>query len=255
MVTKKPVTAAFLAALSQEVQPFLRRVRATCLPGAEPPAWEFTRGPHKGVTVVSGMGEDAAARSVAWVFERYQPQGLISLGFGGAVTPELTPGAVVLGETYWRYDPDTQTLEELPAPAWPHWSAALVERLRTAGLPVFRGSMITTRGIIHKAGHAALLHHLPHPVLDLETSAAALAAQVRTLPFLALRAITDVAAEEIPDFLKEAARQGQTPSGAAALAWLAADPRRLAVLLRLWGRSRLAAKHLTQALDAVLEVW
>jgi adenosylhomocysteine nucleosidase len=255
MVTKKPVTAAFLAALSQEVQPFLRRVRATHLPGAGPPVWEFTRGPNMGAAVVSGMGEAAAARSADWIFERYQPEGIISLGFGGAVTPELPPGAVVLGETYWRYDPDTQTLEELPAPPWPTWSAAWVERLRALGLPVFRGSMVTTRGIVHKAGHAALVRHLPHPVLDLETSAAALAAQVRSLPFLAFRAITDVAREEIPDFLKEAARQGKNPSGAAALAWLAADPRRLAVLLHLWGRSRLAAKHLTQALEQVVEVW
>ena len=254
MVTKKPITAAFLAALSQEVQPFLRRVRATRLPGAVS-AWEFTRGPQQGVAVVSGMGEDAAAHSAAWVFERYQPQGLISLGFGGAVTPELPPGAVVLGEAYWRYDPDTQTLKELPAPPWPNWGKAWVERLRAEGLPVFRGSMVTTRGIIHKAGHAAVLHHLPHPVLDLETSAAALAAQVRKLPFLALRAVTDTAGEEIPDFLKEAARQGKTPSGAAALAWLATDPRRVADLLQLWGRSRLAAKHLTQALEEVLEVW
>jgi len=255
MVTKKPVTAAFLAALSQEVQPFLRRVRATRLLGAGPPAWEFTRGPHQGVAVVAGMGEDAAARSAAWVFERYQPQNIISLGFGGAVTPELPPGAVVLGETYWRYDPDTQTLEELSAPSWPTWSAALAEKLHAAGLPVFQGSMVTTRGIIHKAGHAARLHHLPHPVLDLETSAAALAAQTRNLPFLALRAVTDAAAEEIPDFLRESARQGKNPSGTAALAWLAADPRRLAVLLHLWGRSRVAARHLTQVLEMVVEVW
>ena len=251
----QPITVVFQAALLQEVQPFLRRVRATHLPGAGPPAWEFTRGPNMGAVVVSGMGEAATARSAAWVCQRYQPRDIISLGFGGAVTPELPPGAVVLGETYWRYDPATQTLDELPAPPWPNWSSAWVERLRASGLPVFQGSMVTTRGIVHKAGHAALLHHLPHPVLDLETSAAVLAAQVRSLPFLALRAITDVAGEEIPDFLKEAARQGQTPSGAAALAWLAADPRRLAVLLHLWGRSRLAARHLTQALEQVVEVW
>jgi adenosylhomocysteine nucleosidase len=255
MVTKKPVTAAFLAALSQEVQPFLRRVRAKPLQGVKPPAWEFTWARGRGVAVVSGMGEDAAARAATWVIEHHQPQGLISLGFGGAVTPELSPGAVVLGESYWRYNPGTQTLEELPAPPLPAWSAALLERLHAAGLPVFRGSMITSRGIIHKAGHAARLHHLPHPVLDLETSATALAAQVRNLPFLALRAITDAAAEEIPDFLAKAAQEGKQPTVAAALAWLAADPRRLAVLLRLWGRSRLAARHLTQALEQVLEVW
>ena len=84
MVTKKPITAAFLAALSQEVQPFLRRVRATRLPGAVS-AWEFTRGPQQGVAVVSGMGEDAAAHSAAWVFERYFP------GLRGSRHPGVAP--------------------------------------------------------------------------------------------------------------------------------------------------------------------
>lgn len=252
---KKPVTAAFLAALSQEVQPFLRRVRARRLQGVELPAWEFTWDPGKGVAVVSGMGEDAAARSADWVFKHYQPQGIISLGFGGAITPELPPGAVVLGESYWRYEPETKTLEELSAPPSPVWLAALLEKLQAMALPVFGGSMVTTRGIIHKAGHTALLNHLSHPVLDLETSVSALAAQVRNLPFLAFRAITDVAGEEIPDFLEKAAWEGKTPTVSTALAWVAADPRRFPSLYRLWRRSRLAALHLTRALEVVLEVW
>jgi len=71
---------------------------------------------------------------------------------------------------------------------------------------------------------------------------------------LALRALTDVAGEEIPGFLARAVEQGRTPTAAQALAWVAADPRRVAILYRLWRRSCLAARHLAQALEAVLEV-
>jgi len=250
----KPVTVAFLAALPQEVQPFLRRIGAGRLPGRELPAWEFTWRKGTGVAVVSGMGADAAARAAAWVLEHHPPQSLVALGFGGALTPELPPGALVLGESFWSYDPKTRALAELPAPAAPAWGAALGDRLRAAGLPVYRGSLVSTGAIISKAGHGDLLAHLTHPVLDLETGAAATAAQVKNLPFLALRAVTDVAGEEIPDFLAEAVQQGKTPTAAEVLAWLAADPRRVPLLFRLWRRSREAARRLAQALEVILAV-
>jgi len=252
----RPVTLAFQAALPQEVQPFLRRVRAQRVPGEETTAWEFTRRAGRGVVVISGMGEDAAARSAAWIFEHYQPQGLVSLGFGGALTPELPPGALVLGESFWRYDSETGVLEDLAVPPpFPAWSAALRERLQAEGLPNFRGSLVTTRGIISKAGHVAFLRHLAHPVLDLETSAAAAAARVQDLPFLALRAITDAVEEEIPDFLAQAVEKGKTPAVADALAWLGADPRRIFILYRFWRRSGLAARHLARASELVLEIY
>jgi adenosylhomocysteine nucleosidase len=253
-MAKAPVTAVLLAALSQEVRPFLRRVRARRLPGGDLPVWEFVSQTGQGVAALSGMGEDAAARAAAWVLERYQPQVFISLGFGGAVTPELGPGAVVLGESYWRYEPEAQALQELTVPPPPAWLEDLVKRLQTAGLPAFRGSVVTTRGIIHKASHASPLQHLVHPVLELETSATAAAAHSRNLPFLALRAVTDAAGEEIPAFLKPAVQEGKTPTVGAALAWLSADPRRLPLLFRLWRRSRLAAMTLAQALEVVMEV-
>lgn len=250
----QPVRVAFQAALLLEVQPFLRRVGARPLRGVELPAWEFTRRQGRGVAVVTGMGEDAATRGAAWIFEHYQPQSLVALGFGGALTPELPAGAVVLGETYWRYDPATQAPEELAAPPSPDWFAALRERLQTAGFPVFQGSVVTTRGIIFKAGQADFLTHLAHPVLDLETSAAAAAARERNLPFVALRGITDAAGEEIPAFLAQALEKGKTPGPADALAWLATDPRRVLILFRLWRRSRGAALHLAQAMEMLMQV-
>jgi len=250
----QPVLVAFQAALVQEVQPFLRRVKARRLPGQPLPVWEFRWPAGRGLAVVSGMGADAAARAAAWIIEQYQPQSLVALGFGGALTPELPPGAVVLGQSHWRYNPETKVSEEVAAPPYPVWSARLGDRLRAAGLPVFQGSLVTTSEIISKAGHADLLAHLTHPVLDMETSAAAAAAQARGVPFLALRAITDVAGEEIPGFLAQAVRERRTPTVTQTLAWLAADPRRVSILYLLWRRSRLAAGHLAQALGMVLEL-
>jgi hypothetical protein len=66
--------------------------------------------------------------------------------------------------------------------------------------------------------------------------------------------VTDAAGEEIPDFIRQAFQAGNQPSAGTALAWLAADPRRLAALVRLWRRSRLAARYLARALEVVLNV-
>ena len=61
--------------------------------------------------------------------------------------------------------------------------------------------MVTTCHIIHKGKGGAALRRLEHPLLDLETSVLAGVAAVEGLPFVSLRAVTDAAGEEIPEFL------------------------------------------------------
>ncbi len=248
------VPAALLAALSQEVQPFLRRVQARRARKAFLPAWEFPFKAGKGILALSGVGQAAAARAAYFLVQHFQPQVFISLGFGGAVTPELPHGALVVGETLWRYEPDSGALEELPTPPAPPALENLAARLMAAGLPAFRGSVVTTPHIIHKASQGTPLMRLLHPVLDLETSAAATALSAQHIPFLALRAVTDTWKEEIPDFISRAIREGKKTTTATALAWLAVDPRRLPDLINLWRRSRLAGRNLAQALEVALDV-
>ena len=78
---------------------------------------------------------------------RGRPELLVSLGFGGALTPGLAAGALVLGETFWRYNPDTRKLEAGPQPAPPRPLPRLCGALGQAGL---------TRG------HRQYGHHQPH---------------------------------------------------------------------------------------------
>jgi adenosylhomocysteine nucleosidase len=249
-----PVRAAILAALPQEVRPFLRLMGARRLPGGTFPVWEFAFAGRVGVTAVSGMGGKRAASHAALLLAHYQPRVIIAAGFGGALTPDVPPGGLVLGERFWRYEPETGRLQAVTGPEFPASPADVLARLRGAGLTAFQGSVITTGGIIIKASQGDPLRSLSHPVLDLETAALVDFARDRGVPLLALRAITDAAHEEIPAFIREAAGVGQTPALAAILAWTAADPRRLAALVHLWRRSRLAAATLAWGLRAVLEV-
>ncbi len=248
-----PRRVLLLAALPQEVRPFLRRCHARRRRGLPWPAWEFTAGQVRGLLAVSGMGQQAAREAAARLVEQFKPHLLVSLGFGGALSPEFQPGDLVLGEFFGRYDPVTRVLEPMTtAPAPPRPLPELLRTLTAAGLAVFSGSIVSTPWIIHKARQGGGLRGLPRPVLDLETAAAAELARAEGLPFLGLRAVTDAAAEEIPDFLAPAGGEVGTVGALDALGWLAADPRRLKDLVHLWRRSRLAAARLAAGLMALL---
>ena len=248
-----PVRILLLAALPQEVRPFLRLSRARRRRGLPWPAWEFALGAGRGLLALSGMGQKAVREAASRLAAQFRPQLLVSLGFGGALSPELHHGDLVLGEFFGRYDPVTQVLDPMtPAPAPPRPLPELLRSLTAAGLGAFSGSLITTPYIIHKAGQAGPLRSLSYPVLDLESAAVAEVARAAGLPCLGLRAITDTAAEEIPDFLAPTEGEPGAVGLLEALGWLAADPRRLKDLVHLWRRSRLAASRLAAALMVLL---
>jgi len=235
-----------MAALPREVRPFLRRVRAKPRRDLGLPAWEWAA--TGGVAALSGMGEAAARRAGETLMGRLRPRLLVSVGFGGALSPGLAAGDLVLGESFWGYNPDTRELQAGRHPAFPRPLPLLAGALKRAGLSAVTGSVVTTSRIIHKGRQGEPLTGLPRAVLDLETVALAELAAAQGLPFLSLRAITDAAAEEIPEFLHTAADPGATVGPAAALRWLTADLRRLRDLLFLRRRSRIAAGELARAL-------
>lgn len=252
--TPTPLKVALMAALPLEVRPFLRQRKARRRQDLGVTAWEFALGEGRGVVALSGMGWAVAHQAGSRLLAACRPQVLISVGFGGALSPELTPGTIILGEKFWHYDPDTKVLAEVPAPPPPRPLPELVRHCRHAGLLTFAGSLITTPFIINKSRQGGALLHLTHPVLDLETSALAELAAAQGLAFVSLRAITDGAAEEIPDFVAQAWEPGGKMGARNAFSWLKADPRRAKTLAHLRRRSRLAAKQLARALDLLLDL-
>jgi len=192
------------------------------------------------------MGPEAARRG-AQILGVLRPRVLVSLGFAGALTTELAPGDLVLGESFWDFHPDTGALGQISPPPPPCPLPDMLRKLNQAGLPAAAGSLVTTPYIINKEEQGKPLRRLHRPAVDLETGVWARLAAAQGLAFLGLRAITDAAGEEIPDFLK-----GARGTGVEALGWLARDPGRLRTLIHLWRRSRLAARRLAAALIVLL---
>jgi nucleoside phosphorylase len=235
-----------MAALIQEARPFLRHIHARPRKDLGLPAWDWK--PEAAVVALSGMGPTAACRAAETLISRCRPQLLVSMGFGGALVSGLAAGDVVLGETFWHYNPDTRELKAGSQPPVPGSMTQLHQALKTAGLTAVSASLVTTTRIIHKKDQGEPLTALPHPVLDLETRVLAELATTHNLPFLSLRAITDTAGEEIPEFIRDAGNKDATVGVREALRWLAQDFRRIQDLLRLWRSSRRAAQALSEAL-------
>ena len=122
-----------MAALPLEVRPFLRRVKGKARRDLGLPAWAWKTG--SAVVALSGMGEAAARRAGETLMDRCRPELLVSLGFGGALTPGLAAGDLVLGETFWRYNSDTRKLKAGAHPVPPRPLARLCSALEQGGSP------------------------------------------------------------------------------------------------------------------------
>ncbi len=204
------------------------------------------------MVALSGVGEAAACRTAAQLLTACRPQVFLSIGFGGGLTPEVHPGAIIVGNSFWHYSPKSGGMREVAVPPAPHSCADLANRLVAAGVPALAGNIVTTPTIIAKARHLAAFQHLRYPVLDLETSAAAEVAASHQVAFLGVRAVTDAAEEEIPDFICRAVESGSTFSPSTVLRWLAARPTAIVHLALLWHRSRTAARQLSRTLKVLL---
>jgi adenosylhomocysteine nucleosidase len=247
-----PRRVLILAALHREVRPFLRQVQARPLNGLKFPAWEFSLGQDAGIVALTGMGDTPARVVAAAALARWRPGLLISAGFAGALTPDVAPGDLVLGESCWRYDPKHREVQWAAAPAPPVPVPRLVQQLRQAGVPALAGSLVATPHVLFKEYHYRELMILRYPALDVETGVLAELAAAAGLPFLGLRAVTDGDEDEMPEMIREKVAEGREPTLAEALRWAAIHPGRLALLFRLWRRSVRAAAVLARGLTLLL---
>ncbi|MEJ5328543.1 MAG: hypothetical protein WHT07_00120 [Desulfobaccales bacterium] len=243
---------ALIAALPQEVGPLLRRLRARHLQGFPFPAWKFHSATSRGLVAVAGMGGAAALKVAEKLLEQSLPAALLSIGFAGALTPDLRVGDLVVGEAFYRVE-HSGKLAEVPAPPAFRALEPLLASLHTAKLTAWKGACLAPPALMPKQLLRTCAAALPCPIVDLESTALAELAAVRRLHFLALRAISDAAHQEMPPFIAQAVAASRIPTFRDAARWLREDPQRLPVLVRLWHQSFRAARSLARGLAVVLE--
>ena len=193
----------------------------------------------------TGIGErvEGAMRAV---LERYEAAFVLSAGVAGALDPDLRAGDLLLCETVVS-DPD-------PQPPAVRSDARLLEAAASAaaraGLRVRRGRSLTVDGIVgDPAAKADLRLSTGADVVEMESNRVGLAAQERGLPFLAVRAVLDGAADPLPELPCAVAPDG-TERMWPVLPYLVGHPLRLPLLLRLARCQRRAVETLGLFLEA-----
>lgn len=146
------------------------------------------------VAVVGGVGKANARRAAAHVCDAYRVTALLSIGYAGALDPELRRGDIVLSAYSVNGLSGGPSVEDL----------GREERLRNVADAshehhVYVGPLYTADRIVARHEEkASLFRQTGCPVVDMESWSVYAEAQCRKLPFLGIHTITDTAEEDIP---------------------------------------------------------
>lgn len=165
-------------------------------------------------------------------------RGLVSFGVAGAMAPDLAVGALVTASGVTlpdgTYDPSDFA-----------WMKAVALAARAEPRPFFSSP---TEQAATAAARAALHASLRVDVVDEETFAVAQLAAARRLPWIAVRAISDLASETLPPADAGASRPNGSTDLGEVIGSVLADPGELGGLIT-------DADGYSAALDALRQAW
>ena len=211
-------------------------------------AGRFSQAGHEFLLVESGMGFHNAAKAAELLIRDGCPDLLVSAGFCGGIAPELLAGDVVVAKEI--IIANDCGFEDIPVPLSPvgrnFVAFEAAEGNRTVG-----GTFVSTSVVTSKKRLAGMLHgSYPNPVVEMESGAVAIIAAENNIPLLAIRAVSDSAAEELlfslDEFCDSDLRRIRISK---VLLTVLRKPCIIPQLLRLSRSSRRAAEGLTAALS------
>jgi adenosylhomocysteine nucleosidase len=195
--------------------------------------------------VKTGMGKERAENATQFVLERYPVTAIISLGFAGALAPELRIGDVVVCSTLYGAPgsgEEKQRLEPLAPDAKLLSLAAQGPGDRTTRFCL--GSGIT---VLQLDSSTQKMHGLSETfhadIVDMESYWIARIASARQIPFIAIRSISDNMQSSVQPFDQILAPDGELLWKKAVLCLLL-HPRYLMNVLTLYRNTRPAKRNL-----------
>jgi adenosylhomocysteine nucleosidase len=181
------------------------------------------------VVVCGGIGLDAARRAAEAVIVLYHPTQLHSVGFAGALNPELRVGDLIVASVVI--------------------DARDASRAFVAGADS-QSSLVTYMSVAGVQQKKNLAHAFGAKAVDMEAAAVAAAAVAHGIPFAATKVISDESNFELPEMARFIDPQGRFKTASFAL-FAALRP-------WLWRRVALLganSRKATRALSEHLELW
>jgi adenosylhomocysteine nucleosidase len=193
--------------------------------------WRTVKRPYQGrqfkfferggtVVLCGGIGAQAASRATEAVFDFYHPALIVSVGFAGALDPTLKVGNIFLPRFVIDAN-DGNTVE------------------MSSGT----GTLLTVSSVARVDQKAKYLKDYGAAAIDMEAAAVARAAQSQSIPFIAVKAISDEYNFDLPPMERFVRQDGQFRTAAFA-AFIAIRPWLWARTVRLGGNTAKASRAL-----------
>ena len=220
---------AFIAALPGELKPFVRGWPHSERNGVR--FWAQRDAEEEWICACAGMGQDAATRAFAAIEEGGPVDLLFSLGWAGALAPEISRASVhsVAGVI------DARTGERFhcDAEAGDLW-------------------LVTSPIVANHTEKLRLASTYGAALVDMEAAAIARLAQMRGIPFYCLKGVSDGFDDNMPDFNRYIGSAGQLQLARFTLFALL-RPWLWLSLVRMGDNSRKAAEGIAQAVLQILD--
>ena len=217
---------AILAALPREVAPLVRTWPMRTISHREGTSlWENDRA----IVVCAGMGRERVTRALELAESRGRLDSVISVGYAGALRVGME-----MNQAYWPATVlDEQTGERFACEDG-------------------EGTLVTTDHAVGREEKLTLAARWNADLVDMETAAVARLANIRGLPFRALRAISDRVDDNVPDLSRFTDERGGFREGAFAM-YVALHPWLIPTAMQLGRQSAQASRAIVQALHRFLQ--
>jgi adenosylhomocysteine nucleosidase len=195
--------------------------------------------------VQTGMGKERAENATQFILERYPVTAIISLGFAGALAPELRIGDVVVCSTL-HCAPGLEQEEQRVEPCAPDANLlSLASQGSGDGATRFcLGSGVTVLQLNSSIQKMQGLSETFHAdIVDMESYWIARIASARQISFIAIRSISDNMQSSVQPFDRILAPDGELLWKKAVLCFLL-HPRYLLNVLTLYRNTRPAKRNL-----------
>lgn len=241
-----------LGALNSETAFIRRRMTIDAVKTAA--SCHIVQGTYRGTPIVlatTGMGKQRAEAAARFVLDTYPLSLVLSLGFAGALTDELSLGDVVLGVRWHATQGEDDRFQPIVPDA--HIRGLAEQALARAGVEFTSAEGVTVPDLLcDPAEKTALAERTGAHIADMESTWIAAVAAARGVPFLSIRAISDVKSERLLPFTQLMTCDGQWKARQTACYFIQ-RPHHVAVLLRMARSIPRAKRHLATALDAVID--
>ena len=221
------VMIVMTAATAQEIDGISRCLRRKQrIPNDSCSAWLSTYKDKEVLTVQTGIGRSGVEPAIESILTSYPATAILSLGFGGALIPDLGVGDLVICAAVVPWD------EAVNEPANRYYADEYlvkhtIEAMDGNGLKWLQGTGVTISRLASNAKEKhGLRDNVQADVCEMEDYWVAQAASARQIPFLAVRVIYDKNNAILPDYDRMIDRRGNVRLGRT-MAYFLTHPRQL----------------------------